>query len=188
MKVNITYPHAEKRLECRRSLLLWSKWILFAACALCVFLNLVIGGPAWSVIVVWAGWTCWSFLIWPDLVSCNRMSLWIRMVLSAALLLSIIALLFTQSARNGIPLVWFIGESVAGALFFTDLSRQKQNMPPMLLLLAMGLMISVFGMIFVGITWEFIATGIAAVIIIIAGISLLGDELIQAIKKTIHTQ
>lgn len=188
MTVKISYPHVERRTQLRQITLPYAKWILFSVGALCLLLNLIIGGPWWSAIVLWACITCWSFLIWPDLVALNRISLWIRIVLNAALLLTVIAFLFSRSASRGIPLVWFIGETVSAALFLTDIQRQKQNMAPMLLLLAIGLVTSVAGLIFDAVAWEYIATGVAAIIILFVCVALLGNDFLQAIKKAIHTR
>ena len=189
MKVKITYPHIEKKKRHRQDIINWIKWSFLSSASICIFLNLVIGGSLWSLIVTWALWIAWSFIIWPDLVECNRISLWMRLVTGTAVLLSIITILYApNAATEGLPLVWFIGISVAGVLFFTDLERQKQNMMPMIMLIAICLIFSVRGIIVGRITWEIIAMGISAFILLIACFLVLRNGFLREIKKRFHVR
>lgn len=188
MTVNITYPHIKRKIERIRVLRNMARFGLVFAGVICVFLNLVIGGPAWSAIVVWAVWTGWILLTSPDFVSCNRLSLCSKLVFNAALLLALITLLFSRKAAFGVPLTWFIGECTSGVLFFTDIRRQKQNMAPMLMLLLVGLVGSAAGMIFISKSWVFIAVGAAAAAILIGCVAVLRGELTGAFKKAMHVK
>lgn len=187
MTINITYPQlAKKRLK-RQHNMTRIKWLFLGAAALCALLNLLIGGQPWSVIVLWALWTIWSFLVWPDLIECNRISLWIRLVVSAAVLLQIIAVLFApNAAAQGVPLVWLIGITGAGVLFFTDLERQQQNMLPMLLLIAVCLAASLYGLLRGRMTWELMAMGAFALAILIACLAVMRNGFAREIKKRFH--
>lgn len=189
MTIKITYPRLNKKHWKRQSVVARIKWAFLAIAAICAVLNVLTGGPPWSVIVLWALWTAWSFIIWPDLVECNRISLWIRLVVSVAVLLSIIAVLFApNAAAGGVPLVWFIGITVAGILFFTDLERQQQNMLPMLLLIAVCLATSIGGLLTGNVTWELVAVGAFALAILVACMVVMRNGFVREVKKRFHTR
>ncbi|MDL2257953.1 DUF6320 domain-containing protein [Eubacteriales bacterium OttesenSCG-928-K08] len=189
MKIKITYPHIADKKWPRKKVIALIRLVFLGIAALCVFLNIVTKTSPWSVIVLWALFTTWSFIIWPDLVEFNRISLWIRLVTSTAVLLNIIAALFSPNAATaGVPIVWFIGVTVSGILFFTDLERQKQNMLPMLLLIFVCIFSSISGLILRGVSWELIVMGVFALALLVACFIVMRNGFVQEVKKRFHTR
>lgn len=186
MTVKVTYPHLKRKIERMRVFRFWAKLGIVFASFVCILVNFLVKGPAWSAIVVWAGWTAWVLMDSPDFGSCNRISLWSKFVVNATVLLVMITYLFSRGASWGIPLTWFIGECVAGVLFFTDMNRQRQNISPMLLLLCAGFLAAIVAMIITEVTWVLLAVALTAVAILIACVIVLKGDFIRAFKKTMH--
>ncbi|MDL2217345.1 DUF6320 domain-containing protein [Christensenellaceae bacterium OttesenSCG-928-M15] len=187
MKVKITYPQVEKKKMWRQDMIEWAKWLFLFAAIACIAVNAATGGPAWCLIGIWSFGMIWSFLISPELVEQNRISVWIGLITSASILLLIIDALFRAGwSAMVVPLVHFGGLAVAGILFFTDLERQKQNMLPMLLLIAAGLMSFAGGLLLGRRNWALIAMGAFAFALLIACIAVLRNGFAREIKKRFH--
>ncbi len=154
-------------------------------------LNLCIGGKAWSVIVIWSLWIAWSFVFSPDLVEYNRISQIVKLVADASALLIIIDLLFSPGwANEVVPLVCFSGLVVTGALFFTDLDRQKQNMMPMLWMILISIISALISFSFCmeESGWALVLMGAVAIALLYACYSVPGRDLIRELKKRFHTK
>ena len=189
MEVKIPYPAVERKKLQRQDVIRWGKWPFLLATVVCTVVNIATGPPAWCIIGAWSFWAVWSFLISPALIEYNRISLWIRFISSSSIMLVIIDTLF----RSGwsilvVPIVLFGGLAMAGILFFTDLARQKQNMMPMLLLLATCLLSSISGLLLSRTTWEVIVMGAFAFALLVACFIVLGNDFIQEIKKRFHVR
>lgn len=191
MDVKITYPPQKKRGLQRRDVLNIARWVFLAAAYVCVSVNISTGGKAWSVIVLWSQWTVWTLLLAPDLVEYNRISQAIKAIADVAILLILIELLITSGwAVRVVPLVSFGGLVIGGALFFTDLSRQKQNIMPLLVLTVLSFLSSIAGLaIWKDFTrWPFIVMGFLALAMLAACFAVLGRGLLREIKKRFHTK
>jgi len=187
MKVKITYPTVERKRIQRQDVIRWGKWLFLLAAIICVVVNTATGPPAWCIIGAWSFWVIWSFLISPALIEYNRISLWIRLITSTSIMLVIIDALFQSGwSIMVVPLVQFGGLAMASILFFTDLDKQKQNMMPMLLLLAACLFSSISGLLLGRITWEVIVMGAFAFVLLVVCFLVLGNDFIREIKKRFH--
>lgn len=189
MKVEITYPLRNKRKRQRQDIIEWAKWPFLFAAYFCPVLNIFLGGPAWSVIVVWSLWIIWSFTFSPDLVEINRISQFIKLIFDASILLFMIDILLSPGwALDVVPIVCFGGLIVAGVLFFTNLDAQKQNMMPILSLIACSFVFSVIELIFWSKEnrWTPVVMGALALALLIAIFLKLGGGLIREIKKRFH--
>ena len=87
MKVKITYPVVTKYKLRRSQMIEVLRWPFLVAAVICPVMNLVTGGISWSLIVLPALYMGWSFIISPDLVEVNRMTVYqaYRVVLYSAL-------------------------------------------------------------------------------------------------------
>ena len=192
MKIDITYPSKSARKPGRRDLIGWAKWPFLFAVYICPIINIATGGKAWSIIILWSLWILWSFTLSPNLVEINRISLFVKFVVDASILLILIDLLIAPGwAVDVVPIVCFAGVTVAGILFFTDMGRQKQNMMPLLTLIALSFIASVAGMIIwrnrEG-QWAMALMGACAFALLIGGAAVLGRDFIREIKKRFHTK
>jgi len=194
MDVEITYPKRNEqglRKQFQRyKIIRWAKWPFMFAVYFCPILNITTGGPAWSVIVIWALWIVWSFTLSPDLVEINRISLFVKFLTNAAILLIMIDVLLSPGwAIKVVPIVGFSGLVVAGILLFSDIDRQKQNMMPMLRLIIVSLIGSVSGLIIWSQNeskWAFAVMGAFAFALLVAEIAVLGNDFIREIKRRFH--
>lgn len=192
MKIEITYPSKTSRMPGRRELIGWAKWPFLFAAYICPVLNIATGGKAWSVIILWSLWILWSFSLSPDLVEINRISLFVKFVANAAILLILIDVLLSPGwAVEVVPIVCFAGLTVAGILFFTDIGRQKQNMMPMLMLIVIAFIASIIGMIIWRkheAIWAMALMGAFALALLVGGASVMGRDFMREIKKRFHTE
>lgn len=191
MKVELTYPHIEKRRLTRRAIIDGAKWPFLLAAYVCPIINLWCGGPAWSVIVLFALWVDWTAMFAPTMVEYNRISQPIKLIIDTCILLVLIDVLLSPGwAVKVVPIVCFGGLMLAAVLFFTDINRQKQNMMPLLWLTLLALIGSIVGLILwrQDTGWAMIITCASAFALLIVYISVMGEELLRELKKRFHTK
>ena len=191
MKVDITYPQQSRRKLQLNQIRGWIKWPFLFAAYICPILNLCTGGKAWSVIVLWSLWIAWSFVFSPDLVEYNRISQIVKLVADASALLIMIDLLLAPGwADEVVPLVCFSGIVVTGALFFTDLDRQKQNMMPMLWMILISIISVIISFSFWTEEngWALALMGAVAAALLLEFYSVLGRDLMREMNKRFHTK
>ena len=191
MNVKITYPQVNKKeIKYKKSINIM-KYPLIIATIICPILNIVTGGKAWSVIVLWSIYMFWRLIISPDLVEYNRISQFIKLILHSSILLTLIDIFLASGwAVEVVPNVIFGGLIISSILFFTDIERQKQNMQPLLLLILFSIITSI-----VGLTvykqedrWALAVMGGIAVILLIFLIITLKEYLLKEVNKIFHTK
>ena len=191
MKIDITYPKPSRQKLMQKKLIAVLRWPFLFAALICTVMNLVTGGRAWSVIVVWSLLFVWNTLIAPDLVEYNRISQLIKVIVYSGILLILIDVLLSPGwAVEAVPIVCFSGLAAAGILFFTDIERQKQNMLPMLLLIAVSLLSAIVGL-FVWrkeSIWAMAVMGVFAFSLLVGCIFVLGPDFIRELRKRFHTR
>lgn len=189
MKIKITYPPVEKHKMQRKKFLSIIRWPVMFAAYICPILNLVIGGKAWSLIVLMSLYMLWSLVLSPDLVEYNRISQFIKLIVYSSILLVLIdAFLAPGWAIEVVPIVCFGGLIVSGVLFFTDMRRQKQNMMPMLFLIFFAILGSIIGLSVwhEESRWALAVMGALAVALLIACILLLGRDFLRELHRRFH--
>lgn len=191
MKIKNTYPTAPKHTLQRRKFLKIVRWPCLAAAYACPIVNLIIGGRAWSVIVLMALYMLWTLVLSPDLVEYNRISQVVKVVTYSIILLALIDVCLAPGwALDVIPIVCFGGLILSGVLFFTDLERQKQNMLPMLLLIFLAILGAIIGLStwHTKMRWAIIVMGALALALLVACIIALGAEFLRELKRRFHTK
>lgn len=149
MKIKLTYPPVEKKRLQRSRLLTILRWPVMAAVILCPLIDWETGAQGWSLVVLMSLYTAWTMVLSPDLVEYNRISQTIKLIVCVCILLFLIDFFLAPGwAVTVVPLVCSGGLVVSGVLFYTDLNKQKQNMLPMLLLLAIALPGALIGLQF----------------------------------------
>ena len=191
MKLKITYPPVEKRKLQRRHFLRIIRWPVLFAVVMSPVVNYIIGGKAWSLIVLMSIYMAWSLVLSPDLVEYNRISQSIKLISFSCSLLAMIDFFLSPGwAIDVVPIVCFGGLVITGVLFFTDLDRQKQNMLPMLFLIVIAILGSIVG---VSIWreksgWPLIIMGATAGLLLLACIITLRGEFLRELKKRFHVK
>lgn len=191
MKIDLVYPEKTKQALQRSRVLRIIRWPFLLAAYLCPILNLFFGGDAWSVVVLWGLWMVWSLLISPDLVEYNRISQTVKLMEYTCVLLILIDVCFSQGwAVDVVFIVLFSSLIIAAVLFFTDLNKQRQNMLPMVLFIAVSLAASIVGLtLWKGkVLWPALLAGILALALAIACFSVLGRDFLLEFKKRFHTK
>ncbi len=189
MRVNITYPAVDRRVWARERLLRIVRWPLLFAAYICPIVNLVTGGKAWSLIVLMSLYMVWTLVLSPALVEYNRISQLIRFISCSCILLILIDLFLAPGwAVEVVPIVCYCGLFLSGVLFFTDLERQKQNMLPMLLLIAVCLVGAVVGLCLwhEESRWALAVMGAFAFALLFACVVVLGRDFTRELKRRFH--
>ncbi|MDY0214292.1 MAG: hypothetical protein RBS24_01995 [Bacilli bacterium] len=136
MNIKVVYPAKNIRRDLRRNAIYWAKWpFLFAAIASLVT-NIFVGAPYWSAIVIWGLWMAWSLIFTPTLIEYNRTSIAVKASINTTILIVIIYLVFPL--WPGIEVASLVvggGLILTATLFFSNISKQKQNFFPLLIFL-----------------------------------------------------
>ncbi|MDR2930505.1 MAG: DUF6320 domain-containing protein [Propionibacteriaceae bacterium] len=190
MRVDLVYPALGPRTRARHQIIAWVKWPFLVAALASTVVNIVVGGRAWSVVVLWGLWVVWSFTLAPGLIDVNRISQFVKLVADVVVLLVLIDLLLAPGwAMTVVPIVCFSALIVVGALFFTDFRRQRHNVMPMLTLAALSLVFAVTGLIaWSGPTrWPLIVMASVAFGLLAAAVVALGAGFFAGVRKYFHT-
>jgi len=106
MKLKITYPPVEKRKLQRRHLLRIIRWPVLFAVVMSPVVNYILGGKAWSLIVLMSIYMAWSLVLSPDLVEYNRISQSIKLISFSCSLLAMIDFFLSPGwAIDVVPIV-----------------------------------------------------------------------------------
>lgn len=189
MKIDITYPPAEKSGQWRRSMLAAVKWPMLAAAVICPIVNYFVGGKAWSVIVLVGLFAAWRFIFSIDLVEYNRISQIIKILTFACIILGLVDILLVPGwALFVVPIVCTVGLGVAALLFFSDLEKQEHNAFPFLLLIFYALAGSVVGLHYKhgdG-RWTLMLMGAVAAGLLVLCIVIMGSGFFRELRRRFH--
>jgi len=148
MKIKNVYPHTEKFGVQRKKLLLILRWPFLALAVACPVVNYFTGGPAWSVVALMGLYMAWTQIFSLDLVEYNRISQFTKLAVRSCILLILIDTFIAPGwAVKVVPIVGLGCLVACAVLFFTDFSRQKHNMLPMLFMIFLAIIGSVVGSI-----------------------------------------
>ena len=189
MKIKNTYPPAQPRTLQRRRLLKILRWPYLLIGTACPLTNILIGGKAWSIIVLMGMYMIWDLVLSPDLVEYNRISQATKVVIYSIIFLVLIDIFLSSGwALDVIPIVCFGGLILSGILFFTDFEHQKQNMLPMLLLIFLTIIGAAIGLMAwkTKMRWALIVMGALACLLLLACVLTLGSEFGRELKRRFH--
>jgi len=189
MKIEIVYPTEDVKSIKKLEVLSKIKWIFLFTAYICPVINILTGGKAWSVIVLWSLWIIFTFILSPDLVEYNRISQFVKFISNTSVLLIIVDVFIVSGwAVKVVPIFGFAGIVVSGILFFTDFNTQKQNLMPLLKLIFISLVCSVIGLVVWRNEshWALIVMGALALALLLASIKVLGEDFTREIHKRFH--
>lgn len=186
MKIKITYPKVSPKIIKHQRLINFMKWPLLIAVVICPIINLIIGGKAWSLVVLMSIYMAWDLVISRDLVEYNRISQFVKLItLTSLLLITIDVFLAPGWALEAVPILIFSGLIVTSVLFFTDIERQKQNIFPFLFLILLSIFSSIIGLSFYHEkdSWPLTVMGAVALFLLITLSITLKENIINELKK-----
>lgn len=186
MKIKITYPKVSPKIIKHQRLINFMKWPLLIAVVICPIINLIIGGKAWSLVVLMSIYMAWDLVISRDLVEYNRISQFVKLItLTSLLLITIDVFLAPGWALEAVPILIFSGLIVTSVLFFTDIERQKQNIFPFLFLILLSIFSSIIGLSFYHEkdSWPLTVMGVVALFLLITLSITLKENIINELKK-----
>ncbi len=189
MDIEYIYPRVQKRKR------FWDRFRFIARCCFMAaayaapIVNLCLGGRLWCLIVLWSLWLAWG-LISPPLVEHNRISQTARLLFNVCVLLIIIDTVYSHGWGSFvIPIVCFGTLVLLGVLFLSDLTKQRQNVMPMVWLIIaslLGIISSLIG--WPKMNWPMIALGSTAFALLIVCVGILRKDLLTELKKRFHVK
>lgn len=188
MDFEIIYPNIKKTSIARLRVRYIFGLLFLAAAAVCLIVNTVIGGKAWSVIVLWGLYMVWTLVFKVPLVERNLISQGVKLsVMTGILLILIDRLLYPGWAAFVVPIVAYAALIVLAILFFVNVSKQRHNVMPLVLVtLASGVGSAIAMLVFSETSWPMIVLASTAAVLLIATVLILRTRLISEIVKRFH--
>ena len=143
MNVKVVYPAKNIRHDIRRAAIYWAKPAFILAAIISAVVNILVKGSAWSVIVIWSLWMIWSFVFTPTLIEHNRTSIAVKSSIHVTILIVIIYMIYPSWPGIEVASLVVVGGLIITAiLFFSNVSRQKQNVFPLLIFIIIAIIFS----------------------------------------------
>ncbi|HEX7714239.1 MAG TPA: DUF6320 domain-containing protein [Bacillota bacterium] len=189
MDIEIIYPALKKPLSIIEIVRKICFWIFLIAAYCCPIINICVGGKAWSIIVLWSLWFVWNTFLTRPLVENNLISQTTHLLLNSCILLVLIEVFLSSGwAEFVVPIICFGMLVILGIIFFLDISKQKQNMMPMLWVIGGSLVAIVSAFLgWSSMNWPTIVLGSTAFALLTASIVVLRLQFILELKKRFHT-
>lgn len=191
MEIKLVYPPKKRIHKFWRVFCFIYNIIFVTSLFVCPTVNIIVGGKAWSVIVLFSEYLIWSSFISPSLYDLNRTSQSIKLLLNILILLILIDVLIkTGWGMLVIPIVSFVGLIACVALFFSDFERQKHNAAPFLLFSLLALGAGLFGIFApsVDVKWNFYVLAGLSFVTIIVSLILLRKTIWLDLKKMFNSK
>ncbi len=188
MDFEVIYPKIKKQsLAMLRVRYIFGILFLVSSVA-CVAVNLILRGPAWSVVVLWSLYMVWTLCLKLPLVDRNLINLGVRFaVMTVILLILIDRLLAPGWAEFVVPLVAYGALIVLAVLFFVNVSKQRQNVMPLVFLTVCVVIASAIALFVFSLTsWPMIVLACVAVALLVATVFTLRTRLFSEIRKRFH--
>ena len=190
MHVKNTYPKITKVSRNRKRMLNIVRWPFLAVSVAAPIVNLWIGGPLWSILVILTLVIVWKMILSPDLVEFNRISQSIKVTVWSSILIAAVDLLFVNNrfALFVIPIVCFAGLTNCIVLFFTDLEIQKHNMLPLINFIFVSIIGSAIALYFYQNeeNWPLIVLFCLSVLSLLSLIIVLGQDFKIEMQRRFH--
>ena len=189
MHIKNTYPSVARGSGSRRRMLTVMRWPFLLAAAASLIVNLCVGGPLWSIVVLCALYMAWTLIFSTDLVEYNIISQSIKTVAWCVVLLGLIDIFLIHGwAKFVIPIVCFGGLAFCAVLFFSDLDTQKHNMLPLIDFIFASLIGSGIALYFwhEKSDWPIIVLFGLSLLFLLALIIVLGQDFKREMKRRFH--
>lgn len=188
MDFEIVYPHIKKHSIAMLYVRTVFGLLFLAAAVVCPVVNLALKGKAWSVIVLWSLYMVWTLVLKAPLVERNLISQGVKLtVMTAILLILIDRLIYPGWAAFVVPIVAYAALIVLAILFFVNVSKQRHNVMPLIILTALVVVVSTIALfVFSETSWPMIVLASTAAVLLIATVFILKARLISELIKRFH--
>ncbi len=162
--------------------------IFLAASVICVVVNIILGGVAWSVIAMWGMLMVWTLVLKAPLVERNLISQGVKLAVMTGILLVLIdRLIYPGWASFVVPIVSYAALIVLAILFFVNVSKQRHNVMPLVILTVLVIVGSAIALfVFSERSWPMIVLAVTSAVLLIATIFTLKSRLFSEIVKRFH--
>ena len=128
MNIKIIYPIPERQQNIYRTLRNYVRILFIAAAAICLLVNLLVKGKAWSLIVCWSLFSVWNLFFSLRLVEFSIYSHAVRITMYIVILLMLIdRFLASGWAETVVPIVLFGLLLLMFILFFVTYDRKERH-------------------------------------------------------------
>ena len=135
MNPKIIYPVPGRQNSFYRYLRYYARIVFIVAALVCLLVNYLVKGKAWSIIVVWSLFSAWRLLFSLRLVEFSIYSHAIRVTLYLTVLLILIDYLLAPGwAQTVVPIVLFAYFVVMIILYFAIYSRKQRHLVSIMML------------------------------------------------------
>ncbi len=188
MDFEIVYPHIKKHSIAMLYVRTVFGLLFLAAAVVCPVVNIILKGPAWSVIVLWSMFMVWTLVLKAPLVERNLISQGVKLLVMTVILLVLIdRLIYPGWAAFVVPIVAYGALMVLAMLFFVNVSKQRHNVMPLLILTALAAVGSVVALfVFSETSWPMIVLAVTAGVFLVAAGIILKSRLISELVKRFH--
>ncbi len=188
MDFEIVYPHIKKHSIAMLYVRTVFGLLFLAAAAVCPVVNLILGGKAWSVIVLWSLYMVWTLVLKAPLVERNLISQGVKLLVMTVILLILIdRLIYPGWAAFVVPIVAYGALIVLAVLFFVNVSKQRHNVMPLIILTALAAAASAVALfVFSETRWPMIVLASTAAALLIATAFILKTRLLSELVKRFH--
>lgn len=189
MTVVSTYPPATPLSFWRRnSLFIW-RGIFLIASYVCLVVNLLTGGIAWSVIVLGGIALLWIAVFYRPQVESTPIKKLCDIAIAVCLYLFLLdSVLGTSLSEYVIPIVFFGDLIFIGSFFLLFFRRQKRNFLPLFELILIGIAFALLALFGVrSMPWPMIVVGGVSLGLLVLSFVCFFKPLCAEIKKKFHT-
>lgn len=189
MNINYTYPKPKRKKQIRRSLKIVTRYLFIFSGFITLTLNAIVGGSAWSLVVVYSMYFAWNSFINTDLVEYNLISQSIKFIANSCILLILLSIIYkvTPLIENVVPYIAITSVIVMSILYLSDMERQKRNLFPILLFVFVTVVAA--GIYVITPTyndWEMPVMGIMSLSFLILCLMSLRGEFLRELRKRFH--
>ncbi len=165
-------------------------WLFLTAGVVCPVVNLVLGGQAWSVIVLWSMYIVWTIVLKQPLVERNLISLGVRALVMVGILLVLIdRLIFPGWAAFVLPIFIYATLIALAVVFFSNISEQRHNVMPLITVIVLTVIGAAIALtVYSETRWPMIVLECVASALLIITIFILRMRLLTELRKRFHIE
>lgn len=191
MDVKNIYPHIKLRSR------FWKVFcfIYNIVFVLCIFIlpliNFLVKGKAWSVVALFSMFAVWRIFITPSQFEINRTDETLKSLIYILILLGLIEVFLVGGwAITVIPIICFVGITIAFILFISDLEGQKHHSLTFIFFLLLCIAAGLVGIFLDSVKekWVFIVLASVASAALVTTILTLKTTIIEDFKKKISVK
>ncbi len=188
MDFEIVYPHIKKHSIAMLYVRYVFGLLFLTAAVVCPIVNIILKGKAWSVIVLWSLYMVWTLVLKAPLVERNLISQGVKLLVTTVILLILIdRLIYPGWAAFVVPIVAYASLIVLAILFFVNVSKQRHNVMPLIILTVLVAVASTVALfVFSETSWPMIVLAVTAAVLLAATVFILKTRLLSELVKRFH--